>query len=218
MIWLRRLQYAQRARGTPLAQHYARPLPGLSTPWLQGEFLAVDFETSGLDTEHDRILSMGWVQVKDARILMPSARHLLIHSDESVGQSATVHGLTDTDIQHGLSLSAAVLELVEALQGRSLIAHGAPIELNFLSAACRRCFGVPPTLRAIDTLAIERRLRRHEVDPHGYLRLHACRERYGLPNYRAHNAAIDAIACAELLLAQVGRIGNPAKLTLRDLV
>ena len=29
------------------------------------------------------------------------------------------------------------------------------------------------------------------------------RERYGLPRYRAHNALIDAISAAELLLAQI---------------
>lgn len=218
MSLLRQLLYAGRAAGTPMARHYALPLPSLSTPWHEAELLAVDFETSGLDTRRDRILSMGWVRICGARIHMDSAQHLLVASAESVGQSATVHGLTDTDIADGLPLSEAVQQLLGALEGRVLVAHGAPIELNFLASACRRCFGVPPTLRYIDTLALERRIRRHEVDPSGYLRLHACRERYGLPSYRAHNAAIDAQACAELLLAQAGRIGDEARLRLRDLM
>ena len=217
MSWLRHLLFAGRARGTPLEHHYALPLPPLATPWAQAELLAVDFETSGLNTSKDRILSIGWVRISSARIQMQSARHLLVQSAESVGQSATVHGLTDTDILDGLPLADAVQALLTELEGRVLVSHGAPIELNFLASACRRCFGVPPTLRYIDTLALERRIRRHEVDPKGYLRLHACRERYGLPTYRAHNAAIDALACAELLLAQVGRIGDEARLRLRDL-
>ncbi|MFY8134799.1 MAG: exonuclease domain-containing protein [Aquimonas sp.] len=209
--------YARRAACTPLARHYALPLPSLSTRWRDAGLLAVDFETSGLDSAGDRILSIGWVRIEGARIRMDSARHLLVGSTETVGQSATVHGLTDSDIADGLPLGEALQLLLTELEGRVLVSHGAPIELNFLAAACRRCFGLPPTLRYIDTLALERRIRRHEVDPSGHLRLHACRERYGLPTYRAHNAAIDALACAELLLAQVGRIGDVESLRLRDL-
>lgn len=221
MSWLRRLLFARRARGTPLERHYALPLPAPSTRWRDAELLALDFETSGLDTERDRLLSMGWVRISQARIQMPSARHVLIHAEaldtRGVGQSAIVHGLTDTDVAEGIEPCEAVRQLLIELEGRVLVSHGAPIELNFLAATSRRCFGVPPTLRYIDTLALERRIRRNEVDPKGYLRLHACRERYGLPTYRAHNAAIDALACAELLLAQVGRIGDEATLRLRDL-
>lgn len=221
MSRLRQLLYASRARGTPLARHYALPLPALSTPWREAELLAVDFETSGLDTRNDHILSMGWVRISQARIRMDSARHVLVRTDidnlDGVGQSAVVHGLTDTDVAAGIAPCEAVRQLLGELEGRVLVSHGAPIELNFLAAASRRCFGLPPTLRYIDTLALERRIRRNEVDPKGYLRLHACRERYGLPTYRAHNAAIDALACAELLLAQAGRIGDEAGLRLRDL-
>lgn len=209
--------YARRAGQGPLARHYACPLPSPSTPWQQAELLALDFETSGLDSQRDRILSMGWVRISGRRILMESARHLLVRAEGEVGQSATVHGLTDTDLDAGVPVSEALEILLQELEGRVLVAHGAPIELNFLAAACRRCFGLPPTLRYIDTLALERRIRRNEVDPKGYLRLHACRERYGLPTYRAHNASIDALACAELLLAQAGRIGPEERLRIGDL-
>ena len=48
------------------------------------------------------------------------------------------------------------------------------------------------------------------------LRLWTARERYGLPSYRAHECLIDAIACAELYLAQVAEMrsqGNEVTLT-----
>ncbi|MCG6118334.1 MAG: hypothetical protein MEQ07_09105 [Aquimonas sp.] len=215
---LRRLYYALAARGTPLQRLYEAPLPPPSRRWREAELLALDFETSGLDSRSDRILSMGWVRISRGRILMESARHLLVRAKGEVGQSATVHGLTDTDLDEGVPVKVALEILLEELQGRVLVAHGAPIELSFLAAACRGCFGLPPALRYIDTLALERRIRRNEVDPMGYLRLHACRERHGLPAYRAHNAAIDAQACAELLLAQAGRIGAESQLKLRDLL
>jgi DNA polymerase-3 subunit epsilon len=44
--------------------------------------------------------------------------------------------------------------------------------------------------------------------PPGSLRLDAARRRFGLPRYAAHRAATDAVATAELLLAQVAELGS----------
>jgi DNA polymerase-3 subunit epsilon len=44
-----------------------------------------------------------------------------------------------------------------------------------------------------------------EPEP-GALRLWAARERRGLPVYRAHEALVDALACAELYLAQCAEL------------
>jgi DNA polymerase-3 subunit epsilon len=48
--------------------------------------------------------------------------------------------------------------------------------------------------------------------------LNASRERYRLPVYSAHNALIDALSCAELLLAQVAAMGDIKKLSVKDLI
>ncbi len=56
----------------------------------------------------------------------------------------------------------------------------------------------------VDTLLLEEAILRRKDAPimPGDLRLQACRERYNLPNYPAHNALVDALATAELLQAQ----------------
>ena len=73
---------------------------------------------------------------------------------------------------------------------------------------------------AIDTMAIERKrlLRKHDVIKEGTLRLDACRQRYNLPVYAGHNASVDALACGELLLAQMASIAGNEKLNLADLL
>ena len=60
----------------------------------------------------------------------------------------------------------------------------------------------------IDTLELHRRLivGWGEAPVRLSLRLWSARERYGLPTYRAHECLIDAIACAELYLAQVAEL------------
>jgi DNA polymerase-3 subunit epsilon len=216
--WLR-WRHGKRAANTPLAPFYSDPPINLRKTVADSELLALDFETSGLNEKQDRLLSMGWVLISHGRIRMATAGHCVIRSeDRSVGQSATVHGLLDADLVHGLSLAEAVEPLLRLIRGRALVVHYAPIENGFLQHACHHLYGVPLPLQIIDTLAIEAQRRAHIHDSQGALRLHACRERYGLPRYKAHNAAVDALACAELLLAQVAHIGGQDNVTLGDLL
>jgi DNA polymerase-3 subunit epsilon len=53
---------------------------------------------------------------------------------------------------------------------------------------------------------------------HGDLTLDACRERRGLPDHQRHSAGADAVAAAELLLAQVAQLGGAGDVKLRDLL
>lgn len=215
---LARWRYARRAAATPLAAMYARPLPALSARFLDSELLALDFETTGLDPARDRILSIGWVLIAGGRIRMRESGHLLVASGgASVGHSATIHGLVDSDLAAGVGLAEATGQLLALLAGRVLLAHCAAIEVGFLTRACLQLYRVPPLLRVIDSMLIEAQLRRHETLPEGALRLHACREHHQLPRYRGHNAAVDALACAELLLAQAPRVGRLDRLTLAAL-
>ena len=53
--------------------------------------------------------------------------------------------------------------------------------------------------------------------PKGSLRLWTARGQYGLPHYPAHQALTDALACAELYLAQTAELRDRGVATLRDL-
>ena len=207
-----RRQQALRTVGPgPLRDHLSIPLPDLDTPLEDLRLLAVDLETTGLDPRTDRVLSAGWVPVDGGRIVLGGGRGLVVldergpGSEEGVGQSATVHGITDDVLATGMPLVDAVEALLAALAGRVLLAHFASIETGFLAAACERLWGAAPASVVVDTLELERRSVggrwRHEPEP-GSLRLWAARERRGLPVYRAHEALSDALACAELYLAQ----------------
>lgn len=94
-----------------------------------------------------------------------------------------------------------------------LVAHFAMISEGFLDAACRRLWGAGMPCLTVDTLEVERRLRTTWMDrpAAGSLRLWAARERYGLPQYRAHDALLDAIACAELFAPRWPRSARAAR-------
>ncbi len=208
--WARRFaREARRTRDAELRAYYATgPVPS-HTPLAETPFLALDLETSGLDPRRDRVLSIGWVELSLAGIACQSARYHLIENGEGWSESTVpIHGLThDTLARHGWVLEYALRELLTALRGRVGIVHHAPIERGFLNA-CLQGLGMGRwVFPVIDTLRVERRWLLHRGPlPEGQnqhsLRLDDTRRVYGLPRYKAHHALTDAIACAELWLAQ----------------
>ena len=216
MSLFRRIAGAAAAEGAALgpargrcATYLEAPLPDLGTPLAELRLLAVDIETTGLDPRRDRVLSIGWLPVDGGRVLLGGAARVVVRDEGGaggVGQSATVHGLTDDRLAGGVPLEDAVARLLEALAGRVLLAHFAQIETGFLAAVCERAWGAGMPCVVVDTLELEAALggRRSGGASRsgGALRLWAARERRGLPVYRAHEALVDALACAELYLAQ----------------
>ena len=201
----RRAAAARVAAPGPFRDFLRAPTDDPRTDWRRGRYLAVDLELSGLDERTDEILSIGFVPIDGPALVHAGAEHLLVVPEGEVGQSAGVHGLTDDRLASGLPLAEAVPVLLAALAGRTLVAHHAPVEVGFLSRACERLYGARLLTRAIDTMALQRRVLRigshDEVRP-GVLRLQAARDHFGLPRYRAHEALTDAMSAGELFLAQ----------------
>jgi DNA polymerase-3 subunit epsilon len=185
-----------------------------SPPVRETRFLAIDLETTGLDPERDHIVAIGWVPIDDGEIVLAGAGQRLVRPPIPVGESATIHGLTDESLADAPQVAEVLPELLEALSGRVLVAHHAPFDVGFLTRAHPGL-----SVASVDTLAVARRLLADREMPRGSFRLHAARRRHGLPSYAAHSALTDALAAAELMLAQVAelehRLRRPA--TLRDL-
>lgn len=201
-----------RLRGAPagpLRDYLATAFPRPSSDYRQVEYLAVDLETTGLDMRRDRILSVGWVALRGNRIDLSSARHRLVRGDGAIPEaSAVIHQITDDQAAGGEPLEAVLTDLLDQLAGKVMIAHHAAVERGFLGAACRSVFGCALAVPVVDTQALAQRSfeRRHTAYKGSELRLHALGERYNLPRYGAHNALSDALAAAELFLAQAAHM------------
>lgn len=215
----RRNRARANARG-PLADFYAVDWPAETTPASELNLLAIDLETTGLDVTSDQALSVGFVPVDGPDIVLAGARHLIIQGETGVGQSAVLHRLTDDMVAAGVPMVDVLTETLAALKGRVLLAHFATIEEQFLSRACEQHFGAPLVVPKIDTLELHRRLLSQGFDDEArgnQLRLWTARQRYGLPAYGAHEALTDALACAELYLAQVAELSALNPQTYRSL-
>ena len=217
-----RLARARRACKLPVQQRLLEhALPARSARVIDIERLALDFETTGLDTKRDHIIAAGWVFIRGDRIVMGSAREIRIRDDTAagVGQSAVIHGILDSDLDDAEGTEAMVEQLLPQLAGRAIVAHAASIERGFINTLLRRMGGTALVNPFIDTMALDRLLMEGGSvrDLQGELTLDACRTRHGLCDYQRHSPAADAVAAAELFLAQVAHLGGAEKLRLSDL-
>lgn len=210
-------QLAGQSRAAALCAYLASPLPERRSDWRQARYLALDLETTGGDPVADDILSFGWVCLEGEEILLGSARHRLIRPRRALNESSVIiHRITDDRAAGGEALRQVLDELLADLAGRVLIAHYSPTEVGFLDMACRNCYGgafLPPV---IDTLVLARRLQ--PLAPRGALRLGALRRHHHLPRHRLHHALSDALAAAELFLAQANALERQAPLALGQLL
>ncbi|MGB2742468.1 MAG: exonuclease domain-containing protein [Cognaticolwellia sp.] len=201
-----RKRMLQKAPEGPLRDFLSVPFPALYLPFDQIPILAVDFETTGLDAIQDKLLSVGFVELSHNQIRLGSSYHQIIQTVGSLkADNVTIHQITDDQKDQGKPLAEVVEHLLKQLAGKVMLVHFSRIERQFLRQACLELYGMAPPFPIIDTLVVaKKRLDKRDVayDP-SELRLSALRAKYGLPEHYAHNALNDAIATAELLLAQV---------------
>lgn len=193
------------------------PFPSSATPVEQANFLVIDLELTGLNPRKDHIVSIGWVPVRKQEIILAEAKHYLINSPVSVGQSAVFHGLHDHQLKNAHDLMKILTELLTHYAGYVFVAHNSRLDEQCLRIACQRYFGKAPRFRFVDTMQIEwqRLLRQGKVVKHDALKLPSCLKRHGLPDMANHHALEDAYSSALLMLSQL-KLGGK-KMTLSDL-
>lgn len=179
----------------------------LKQPWQSLRYVALDIESTGLDPKKHQILSIAWMSIHPPVMHLGNAQyHVFAHGQElELGQSPTIHGLTRQDFLHSSEPKQTFAMLSRALNDAVLVCHHKGMDWRFLKHIEAQ-YGIPfKPLAIFDTLAFEKH--KLERNPHqpihgGQLTLSACRKRYNLPDYNAHHALTDTVACAELFLAQ----------------
>ena len=62
----------------PFVREYERTIVDERLEWREAEFLALDFEATGLDLKNDDVISFGAVAVSHGRMLVGSQAHSLV--------------------------------------------------------------------------------------------------------------------------------------------
>lgn len=212
----KRIKYLKYSPPNALKQNLMAPVPDKYTPVQALSFLVVDFETTGFKVGINDIISIGWVEISNMQIDLASQKHLYICNDQKINhETAVINHIVPKMVRHGVNLDEAIDILLYHFKDKILVVHGKTIEKSFLDFYALNSLGIPEIpLLWIDTLNIEKwRSTQRGMYVRQDNRLSSARKRYNLPKYTAHNAQIDSIATAELLLAQIAHIYRDRKAT-----
>lgn len=198
----------QRFEKSELAQYYTPPTIAQRT-FKDADFLVLDFETTGLTPKKDRVLSVGYTTLSKQRIQLGNSSHFYIrHRNFIPDETVVIHHITEQEAAQGQPIREIFPLLLQQLSGKVLVAHFADIEVGFLQQIARVVYQTALPLRVVDTLQIayNSKYKQSIHVPSNALNLFTLRETYQLPRYKAHNAMNDAVATAELLLAQINEM------------
>ncbi|HHY0612377.1 TPA: 3'-5' exonuclease, partial [Vibrio parahaemolyticus] len=118
-----------------LKDYLQRPLVDDSTTLKDLSFVALDFETTGVDAQGDKILSIGVVDLTlDGIDIASSKEWYICHGQFIKPETAQINGLTPQALAKGLPLDEGMNRLLERITGKVVIAHGCCIEKAFIHA------------------------------------------------------------------------------------
>lgn len=200
-------------KNSNLKNYYEGGLPSPDTPLEDVMFLAMDFETTGLDSHNDDIITIGTVPFNLNRIYINQAQHWTVRPRKQLAEeSVVIHGITHSDVLDAPDLSNVYQQVLEQMSGKIMVVHYQRIEREFFDSALVARIKEGIEFPVVDTMHIETQLQNKQYGglfnkllgkkPES-VRLGASRSRYGLPQYTPHHALTDAVATAELLQAQI---------------
>lgn len=200
-------------------------LPFKPPKWVaQARFVVFDSETSGLDLQTARLLSLGAVGADARRVDLADRLELTVRQTEVGGAAAaTVHQLRAVDLTAGVEAEEAALRFLDYAQDAVLVAHHAGFDLAMLQRSLRP-LGLPRLYNPVlDTGRLAERLDGAAL-PNGELKARQDRSldtlcaRFGVQIQGRHTASGDALATAELLLHLLARARRRKIHRLRDLL
>ena len=169
-------------------------------------FAVVDFETTGVNPETDRIVQLAAIVVNGEGEIVDSFDTVVKPESptEYVHGAEHIHGISEAEVQNGMPLKDALRKLWSISEGNLFTAHNARFDLGFLHAESARVGLGGRIHNYVDTLALARktdeaRTRRHSLE--------ALCEHYGIERTRSHEAKADATATAELLMHLMKEMG-----------
>lgn len=173
-------------------------------PWLDCKIAFLDVETTGRDSQKDRVIELGVVIGRQGEVI---ERHgWMINPGIPVSaESSAVHGIKDADLVGKPAFHEIVPEVVAALEGCVPAAYNAEFDKSFLLAELERAQvrpdQPPPAIRReivwLDPLTFARELYKEE-DSRALGEMAA---RLGIQLENAHRATDDAEAALRVLYA-----------------
>ncbi|MDR1002284.1 MAG: PolC-type DNA polymerase III [Oscillospiraceae bacterium] len=212
--------YKMKKAGTPIkviygvedyyiddTMHSSKIVTGVSDMPLDGEFVAFDLETTGLDAKKCRITEIGAVKISNGAVT--ESFETFVNPEMPIPAEITaITGITDEMVANAPSEADAVADFIKFCGSDSVLAaHNAQFDMTFMQRACER-HGYSIENAYIDTVPLSRvlypRLKNH--------RLNTVAKHVKAPSFNHHRSLADANALRFILLAEIDEIQKKYKI------
>ena len=228
MNWLKKLFKKKRPPlpNTPYWQQYQQSFEfdySKNTLIRDIRFVVLDTETTGLDAEKDKILSIGAVAVKDQKIFIGDRfEYYLKQVYTAKGDSIKIHGILPKHNLNGLAPKEVLILLLDYLRNSVIVGHHIGFDFAVLNRAFQEHLGGQLRNPVLDTNYLAKRIHspfyKTSIDQNQNFSLDALCKQYHVPVHGRHTASGDALITALLLLKLMGQLERKRVRKFEDLM
>lgn len=107
------------------------------------EAVALDCETTGLDTRRDEIVAVAAIRIRGGRILTSESFRATVRAERRSSPAAIkVHGLLEADIRGGVPAAAMLPDLLRFVGSRPIVGYYTDFDVRILDRIARRRLGI----------------------------------------------------------------------------
>lgn len=170
----------------------------LFNPYTGDELVAIDCETTGLDTRVAELVSIAAVCIKDGRVLTSESLDLRLQRPASLsGDSIKIHRLRGVDLEGGEVPDEALQKFLDFVGNRPLLGWCVDFDVAVINNHLRPRFGFDLPNVCLDMAQVYRReMRRTRPQLEPDMRFEAVAKALNVPVMGRHTALGDAVTTA----------------------
>ena len=168
-------------------------------PAPENEWVALDCETTGLNTHRDEIISIGALRIVGNRLVTSERLELLVRPTRPISPEAMrVHGLREQDVAGGLASDDAMMQLMRFIGSRPLVGYFLEFDIAMIDRAIFPLLGMGLPQPRLEVSSMFYDYKRRQLPPYRQaeaidLRFATILEELELPTRAAHDALNDAV-------------------------
>ena len=158
-------------------------------------YVAIDFETTGLDPNHDKIIEVAAILFKDGE--PKKTFSTLVNPGKNIPSFITgITGISNSMVSQSPKESEIINDLMKIIGSHPVVAHNVKFDWSFIESLCKRYNLDIPSNPLYDTLQLARSV----LFDHPVFNLSALSEFYGLDASGSHRAEKDTENCGIIFL------------------
>lgn len=158
-------------------------------------FCVFDLETTGGNHQHDKIIEIGLIKIKELEIV--DQKSFLIRPDMHIPEFIQkLTSIKDADVSDAPLIEEVIDEILAFMGDAILVAHNTSFDVPFFNSVLRRMDRLELTNKSICTYLMTKYMIPNLLSSN----LNYMSKIFNLKHHKAHRALDDAMASAELLL------------------